>query len=62
MGKQKRPERDRRRSTVEINLIGESKARAGQATKRKGCLGFLGLGSVLVMTFAGLLVALAGLQ
>jgi hypothetical protein len=54
LGKQKRPERDRRRSTVEINLLGETKARTRQTARARGCLG---LGSVFVLTVAGPLVA-----
>ena len=59
MGKQKRPERERRRSTVEINLLGETKTRPRQAAKRRGCLGF---GGVFLVTLAGLLLAWAGLH
>lgn len=53
MSRQKRPERDRRRSTVEINLLGETKGRTRQAAKRAGCLGF---GGVFLITLAGLMV------
>jgi hypothetical protein len=60
LSKQKRPERDRRRPTVEINLLGETKGRTGLAAKRRGCLG-LG-GGVFVVTLAALLGLWAGLH
>ena len=44
---------------VEINLVGESKARAGSAAKRAGCLGF---GGILVVILTGLVVVWTGLH
>jgi hypothetical protein len=59
VSKQKRPERDRRRPKVEINLLGEAKGRTGSATKRRGCLGF---GGVFLMLLSSLLAIWVGIH